>query len=69
MNGITTNLISIIFGGVIGVLVSWILIKEYYTIYKGPDSNKIKEDVYVCEGKYIKFSPVVKIGPLGAKHI
>ena len=60
--------ISLLFGLQLGVLVALIYIKNYCTIYKGPDSNDIKSGVYEWRDKYIKFLPVLKIGPVGAEH-
>lgn len=55
------NIMSLIFGIVVGILVYRALFKQI--IYKGPNSNLIRHKIYNVEGKCYKFNPVIHICP------
>lgn len=57
------NILTIIFGLCIGIIIGFFSFKQY--IYKGPDSNIIKEQIYTdFNGKKYKWKPNICICPI-----
>lgn len=56
-----------IFSLLSGIILSYIiskLIRKYNTVYKAPNSKKIKEQIYQHDNKYYRFVPQPVIGPI-----
>ena len=62
-NDVFFNIIIIVNGLLIGVIIGYIIFKEYK--YKGPDSNIISKEIYTdINGKKYKWLPSVCICPI-----
>lgn len=55
-------IVSILFGFFAGVFMTYSLLPEK-TIFKGPNSNNIKESVYQFDDKYYEFTTNIHICP------
>jgi hypothetical protein len=66
MNELSNIIISILSGIVFGILIYIYFIKK--TVLRGPDSNIIKEKIYIDNNKCYILKPKIHKCPYGATH-
>jgi hypothetical protein len=57
---------SIFIGVVIACIIAFMITGK--VIFKGPNSNDIKNEIYNKDGKCYMLMPVIQQCPIGAKH-
>jgi hypothetical protein len=61
MNNNSNIVLSVVFGIIISCIIFYVFV--YEIIYRGPNSNDIRNNIYFVNGKLYKLTPVIYVCP------